>query len=121
MTAVVTGEVTALHDAVCLVVGFIFAVPKSALLREERGAPHLCRARKVAMYLLHIRGVDFTLVGTLFKRERTNVMHAVQSVEDKRDDKRFDQMLTEAEQAVMGAVAAAWLYKLKDYSDDPVP
>lgn len=109
MTTALSGEVTALHDAVCLIVGFIFAVPKAALLRDARGAPHLCRARNIAMYLTHIRGVDFTVVGMLFKRERTNVVHAVQNVEDKRDDPKFDRMLTEAEAAVVGAVAAIGL------------
>jgi chromosomal replication initiation ATPase DnaA len=50
--------------------------------------------RQVAMYLAHTRlGLSFSAAGALFDRDRTTAAHACRTVEDCRDDERFDTTL----------------------------
>ncbi len=71
-----------------------FGIDKDELYGPSRGHAKVSLARQVAMYLAHvICSVDHTEIGRVFGRDRTTVRHACHSVEDRRDDPRFDHMI----------------------------
>ncbi len=71
-----------------------FGIDKDALYGPSRGHAKVSLARQVAMYLAHvICSVDHTEIGRVFGRDRTTVRHACHSIEDRRDDPRFDHMI----------------------------
>jgi len=75
------------------------------LLRRSRGSGRAARARQIAIYLAHVslsRPQD--VVAELFSRERTTVTHAIQTMEDQRDDPAVDALLDRIEQRVARAM-----------------
>lgn len=68
----------------------------------RRGSPHAKRARKIAMYLVHVGGgLTLTATGDLFERDRRTVAHAAAAVEDDREaDQVLDRALDNMERAV---------------------
>jgi hypothetical protein len=71
-----------------------FGIDKDAFYGPSRGHAKVSLARQVAMYLAHvICSVDHTEIGRVFGRDRTTVRHACHSIEDRRDDPRFDHMI----------------------------
>ena len=62
-------------------------VSMTNLLRRSRGPGRAAAARQLAIYLAHVlleRPQE--AVADLFQRDRTTVTHAVQAVEDRRED-----------------------------------
>lgn len=58
-------------------------------------------ARQIAMYLMHVElGRKYAEVGRMFGRDRTTVSHACASVEDLREDARFDAEVEAMEAAI---------------------
>lgn len=72
-------------------------VPTECLLGRSR-PKEIAAARQIAMYLVHVM-LSRTLaeVGSLFRRDRTTVGYACALVEDRRDDRTFDDKLCEIE------------------------
>ena len=73
-------------------------VAMTDMLRRTRGPGRAAAARQLAIYLSHIvleRPQD--VVADLFGRDRTTVAHAVQAVEDLRDDPRLDAQIARIE------------------------
>ena len=70
-----------------------------------RGVAAVARARQVAMYLSHV-GLSLSLsrVGEVFGRDKSTVAHAVQQIEDLRDDAEFDGWLSGLEES-LGALS----------------
>lgn len=65
-------------------------------------------ARQIAMYLAHVGfGLSMAEVGRAFGRDRTTVVHACHLIEDRRDERRFDDLLDHLEQAAIELRAAA--------------
>jgi hypothetical protein len=84
-----------------------FAVPVPAIVGPSRAIAPVCEARHVAMYLAHVVfQVSLSSIAGAFGRDRTSVAHAVRRIEDRRDDKGFDAMLTRLE-ALSHAVRTA--------------
>lgn len=82
------------RDRIVGVVARHFALDADTLTAPTRCAPHVARARQVAMYLAHVGyGLDFATVGRLFCRDRTTVSHACRVIEDLRDDPSFDSRI----------------------------
>ncbi|MBL8596296.1 MULTISPECIES: helix-turn-helix domain-containing protein [unclassified Devosia] len=74
-------------------------VSLTSLLRRSRGSGHAAAARQLAMYLCHVllkRPQD--VVAELFHRDRTTVAHAMQSIEDCRDDPGVEGEIARIEQ-----------------------
>ncbi len=74
------------------------------LLRRSRGSGRAARARQIAIYLSHVslsRPQD--VVAELFSRERSTIAHAVQTMEDQRDDPAIDALLNRIEERVTRA------------------
>ncbi len=77
----------------------IYRVPRNEMEAPTRRAPHVARARQVAMYLTHITfGVTLTDVGRAFGRDRTTAAHACRLIEMARDNPGLDRTLTELEE-----------------------
>lgn len=76
--------------------------------KVRAGDPALvCLRRQVAMYLSH---VVFSLthdeVGRSFKRDRSTVGYTCRRIEDRRDDRHFDELLDEIEEDVLERLEA---------------
>ncbi len=75
--------------------------------------PGLILARHVSMYLAHVAcRMSLSDVGRLYARDRTTVAYACASIEDRRDDPKFDRALELLEWAVpmMAARPAAYRF-----------
>lgn len=76
------------------------------LLAPTRRAPHVARARQVAMYIARVAcGLSIAEVASSFGRDRSTAVYACRVVEDRREDPRFDQWLADVE-AQLGAPRA---------------
>ena len=76
-------------------------VDAPALAATGRGSAKVAFARSAAMYLVHVKlGMTMTEVGRQFGRDRTTVSHACRRIEDARDDRRFDALLSRLEGAL---------------------
>lgn len=75
---------------------------EGALLRlPSRGVARIALARQTLMYLGHVAcGLTKAEVGRLFGRYRTTVHHACMVVEQRRDDRQFDQALMHLERII---------------------
>jgi chromosomal replication initiation ATPase DnaA len=82
------------------IVACAFNVPVDVIRSARRGPAPVALSRQVAMYLAHTRfGLSFSAAGALFGRDRTTAAHACKTVEDCRDDPRFDAALDCLERA----------------------
>jgi chromosomal replication initiation ATPase DnaA len=86
----------------------VFNVTVPELEAPTRRSPAVALARQTAMYLAHVcAGLSLRTVGQLFSRDRTTVAHGCATVEDRRDDARFDQAVTWMEFALHAAMLTA--------------
>lgn len=76
------------------VVSCAFDVPVEGVRSAGRGPAPVALTRQVAMYLAHTRlGLSFSAAGAMFDRDRTTAAHACRTVEECRDNERFDETL----------------------------
>src|SRR3990170_5980743 len=76
------------------IVACAFDVPVEVVRSARRGPAPVALTRQVAIYLAHTRlGLTFSAAGAMFHRDRTTAAHACRTVEDCRDDPRFDKTL----------------------------
>lgn len=74
--------------------------------RDRRRAA--CHVRQIAMYICHVvLQLSLTDIGTAFGRDRTTVGHACNVVEDRRDDKAYDEFVAAIERVVISVFGAA--------------
>ncbi len=75
-----------------------FAVPVDELRARKRRTQTVAFARQSAMYLAHVvLGLNYSVTGMLFHRDRTTAAYACQVVEDRRDDPSIDRLLQRLE------------------------
>ncbi|MBB3934476.1 helix-turn-helix domain-containing protein [Aureimonas phyllosphaerae] len=80
------------------IVSTFLGVPAADILSERRAQAPVARARHVAMYLSHVAfQLSLNAVAAGFGRDRTSVSYAVARIEDERDDRGFDAMLSRME------------------------
>lgn len=73
-----------------------FALNESVdeILGERRGSAEMAFARQVAMYLCHVAfELSLARVAVAFRRDRSTVAHACHTIEDRRDEERFDHWI----------------------------
>lgn len=76
------------------IVANVFGVEAGLLRLATRGRAKVALARQVAMYVAHVGyGLSLTQVGEVFDRDRTTVAHACAVVEQRREDKEFDEAI----------------------------
>lgn len=69
-----------------------FNVAGGRLNEASRGEARVAHARQTAIYFAHVVfRANLTRAGGIFGRDRTTARHACNSVEDRRDDTRFDR------------------------------
>ncbi|MFV0296377.1 MAG: helix-turn-helix domain-containing protein [Hyphomicrobiaceae bacterium] len=91
-----------LRQLIDCVVASTFNIDFGSIAGPTRGQARIALARQIAMYLAHVVfGLALTDVGRLFHRDRTTVRHACAIIEDRRDDKTFDHMISRLEQIVL--------------------
>ena len=70
-------------------------VDLTQICAAKRGDPKSALARQMAMYLCHlVFEMNRTQVGLAFGRDRKTVRHALQRIEDLREDYEFDRALS---------------------------
>ena len=70
-------------------------VELTQICAAKRGDPKSALARQMAMYLCHlVFEMNRTQVGLAFGRDRKTVRHALQRIEDLREDYEFDRALS---------------------------
>lgn len=85
----------------------VFGTSALQMRSPHRGVAKVAFARHVAIYLSHVAfGLSYTAVGRVFGRDRTTVRYACAAIEDRRDDVRFDIVLSVLEGALVVAVRA---------------
>jgi hypothetical protein len=73
-----------------------FACERIGERRERRRMA--CHVRQIAMYVCHVTlQMTLTAIGDGFGRDRSTVAHACAVVEDRRDDKDFDEFVAAIE------------------------
>jgi chromosomal replication initiation ATPase DnaA len=93
---------------VVTLVSQVYDVPARELTGKRRGSPEVTNARQVAVYLTRmVLELSYGDLGAAFGRHRTTVQHAVQRVEELRDDPQIDQTLTWLESVLRAAMEIA--------------
>lgn len=97
-------RVTDICECVLDIVAALFNVSGRELRRPERAPAHVVRVRQVGMYIAHVvLGLTMSDIGRGFGRDRTTVMHACHLIEDMRDDRDFDGIITMTERVTAAA------------------
>lgn len=87
----------------------------SGINRPDDGGPEagLILARHVSMYLAHVAcRMSLSDVGRIYARDRTTVAYACATIENRRDDPKFDRALELLEWAVPMIAARPAAYRL---------
>jgi len=105
-------------EDVCLVVESVvsasYRIPVALLHAPSRCIAPIAFARQIAMYISHVwLGLSLTEVGRYFGRDRTTVAHACGLVEDRRENRNTDRMISSIETAV-----DLWLEVGRSLGDD---
>lgn len=75
--------------------------PFAALAAPTRRVSSVARARQLAVYLHHVAlGASLSACARAFARDRATVRHACATIEDMRDDPRFDHCARRLETAL---------------------
>jgi len=83
---------------VASLVAMVMDVPEREILARHRTSAPAVRARQIAIYLVHlVLGWPLRRAAAAFGRDRTTGGHAVQMIEDLRDDATFDARLSNME------------------------
>ncbi|WP_319005504.1 helix-turn-helix domain-containing protein [Pararhizobium sp. YC-54] len=78
----------------------VMLVGERVPLRRDRRRTS-CHVRQISMYVCHvILQISLTDIGYSFGRDRTTVSHACNVVEDRRDDRAFDDFIAALERVV---------------------
>ena len=85
-------------EAVLDLCSALFNVSGHELRQANRCSQGIARVRQIAMYLCNTTlGISLTEIGRAIFRDRTTVSHAVQLIEDLRDDAEFDAIMEQVE------------------------
>jgi chromosomal replication initiation ATPase DnaA len=89
------GQMVEVCDAFIDIMAAFFGVPGHELRSGERCRREVSRVRQIGMYVAHtLLGMTMTEVARGFGRDRSTVMHACHLIEDARENKEFDAILT---------------------------
>jgi len=82
-------------DAFIDILAAYFGVPGGELRSGGRCRREVARVRQIGMYVAHtLFGMTMTEVAQGFARDRSTVMHACHLIEDMREDREFDAILS---------------------------
>lgn len=93
-----------LCEAMIDIAAALFNVSGKDLRKPGRSSLGVSRVRQVAMYVCHVvLRLNMTDIGKAFGRDRTTVVHACHLIEDLRDDRDFERIITTTERVAMAA------------------
>lgn len=88
-------------EAVIDIVSAFFNVSGKEIRNPTRSPAPVARVRQIGMYAAHtVLQIPMKDVGCGFARDRTTVQHAVNLVEDCREDREFDGIVDQVERLV---------------------
>lgn len=91
-------------DGVIDVAAALFNISGRELRHPGRCSLQVSRVRQIAMYVTHVSlAISMRDVGIGFGRDRTTVLHACHTIEDLRDDREFDSIVTVVERVIRAA------------------
>ena len=74
---------------------------------KERRRPY-SHFRQIAMYVCHVTlQLSLSEIGQAFGRDRTTVAYSCRVIEDRRDDRGFDEFIASVERLALSVVTAA--------------
>ncbi len=80
----------------------MFGVQYEQMLVPTRRKQTAALARQVAMYVCHVTlGLNFKDIGEVFGRDRSTASHACKVIEDRRDERDFDEFIRRIEDAAL--------------------
>jgi chromosomal replication initiation ATPase DnaA len=86
-----------------IVVAHAYGIPLDDLRGPSRGGPKAAHARQIAMYLAHIVfAMSLSAVARGFRRDRSTARHAIQRVEELREDPELNRTLGWLEATLRG-------------------
>lgn len=95
------GQAAAISEQVWLVqatISHVMGVPLNDLCAATRRRPKAALARQIAMYLCHVVfEIGVSEAARAFARDPSTVTHALQRIEEMREDAAFDTTLTAIE------------------------
>jgi chromosomal replication initiation ATPase DnaA len=93
-----------LCEAMIDIAAALFNVSGKDLRKPGRSSLGVSRVRQVAMYVCHVvLRLNMTDIGKAFGRDRTTVVHACHLIEDLRDDRDFERIITTTERVAVAA------------------
>lgn len=91
-------------------VALVMDIPAREIATRSRTSSAAARARHITIYLVHVvLGWQMWRVAAAFSRDRSTASHAVQIIEDLREDPVFDARLSAMEACVQQAVGPGGL------------
>ena len=91
-------EIYPLAEHIVCMVSDTFGVARDDILNERRSRARVAHMRQLAMYLLHVSGgYRMSDVAGFFGRDRSTVSYACARVEDRRESRRFDELVSALE------------------------
>ncbi len=73
-----------------------YGIKPADLYRSTRGKAHVAEARHLVMYLAHVEiGMSLKEIGFQYNRDRSTAAYACRTIEERRDDPFFDDMVGE--------------------------
>jgi chromosomal replication initiation ATPase DnaA len=86
------------------IVADAFDIRPGDLIGDTRGCAKVALARQTGMYLARVcLGLTLSQAASLFGRDRTTAAHACRVIEDRRDDRGFDERLDAIEKLLVPA------------------
>lgn len=93
-----------LCEAMIDIAAALFNVSGKDLRKPGRSSLGVSRVRQVAMYVCHVvLRLNMSDIGKAFGRDRTTVVHACHLIEDLRDDRDFERIITTTERVALAA------------------
>lgn len=93
-----------LCEAMIDIAAALFNVSGKDIRQPGRSTLGVSRVRQVAMYVCHvILRLNMSDIGKAFGRDRTTVVHACHLIEDLRDDRDFERIITTTERVALAA------------------
>lgn len=100
-------EALAICDGMIDILAACFALPSRELRSDGRAAAPVARVRQIGMYVCHVvLGLTMLEVANGFVRDRSTVVHACHLIEDMRDDREFDAIVSTIERIAQAAFGA---------------
>lgn len=78
-----------------------FCIKPGEFFINSRGPKNVAEARQLMMYLAHVEfGIPLRAVGQRYQRDRTTASYACRTIENRREDPVYDELVREIENLV---------------------